>query len=115
MREEERGLARRKLDRELRLYRLAGKEKSPTQVLLRMVRQVVGIPISEVARKAGMDRSAVFRLENGEARLSITLRSMKRIADALDCKVVYGLVPRDRGTLEEIAERRKAPGNGDQG
>ena len=107
MREEERELARRKLDRELRFYRLAGKEKNPTQELLRRVRQVLGVPMSEVARKSGMNRSVVFRLEDSEARMTISLRSMKRIADALDCKVVYAVVPRDGGTLEEMADRRK--------
>ena len=42
MREEQRLLAQRKLDKELRLYRRAGKEKHPTQKLLRTVRQALG-------------------------------------------------------------------------
>jgi transcriptional regulator with XRE-family HTH domain len=107
MRNEERGLARRKLDREMRYYRMAAKEKNPTQELLRTVRQVLGIPMSEVARKAGMNRSVVFRLEDSEERQTISLKSMQRIADALDCKVVYGLIPCNGGTLEELAERRR--------
>jgi DNA-binding Xre family transcriptional regulator len=75
--------------------------------LLRTVRQVLGVPVTEAARKAGVNRSVVFRLEESEARQSITLRSMTRIAQALDCKVVYALIPRDGGTLEEMADRRK--------
>ena len=63
--------------------------------------------MTEAARKAGVNRSVVFRLEESEARQSITLRSMTRIAQALDCKVVYALIPRDGGTLEEMADRRK--------
>jgi transcriptional regulator with XRE-family HTH domain len=68
---------------------------------------VLGVPVTEVARKVGVNRSVVFRLEQSEARGSMTLRSMTRIAKALDCKVVYALIPRDGGTLEEMADRRK--------
>ena len=49
----------------------------------------------------------IFRLEEGEARQTVSLRSMSRIAQALDCKMVYAFVPRDGGTLEEMADRRK--------
>jgi predicted DNA-binding mobile mystery protein A len=107
MREEQRLLAQRELDKELRFYRRAGKEKNPTQRLLRTVRQALGVPVAEMARKMGVNRSVIFRLEEGEARESITLRSMSRIAQAMDCKMVYALVPRDGGTLEEMADRRK--------
>jgi transcriptional regulator with XRE-family HTH domain len=69
--------------------------------------KVLGVPVTEVARKVGVNRSVIFRLEESEARQSITLRSMTRIAQALDCKMVYALVPRDGGTLEEMADRRK--------
>jgi hypothetical protein len=49
----------------------------------------------------------LFRLEGSEARGTISLRAMSRVAQALDCKVVYALVPNDGTTLEETADRRK--------
>jgi predicted DNA-binding mobile mystery protein A len=107
MREEQREMARRELDKKLRYYRQAGREKYPTRQLLRKVRQALGVPMAEVARKAGMNRSVIFRLEESEARSTISLRSMTRIANALDCEVVYAVIPRDGTTLEEMAARRK--------
>jgi transcriptional regulator with XRE-family HTH domain len=107
MRKEERELARRRLDTELRYYRLAGREKRPTQELLRRVRQVLGLRSAEVARVLGVNRSVLFRLEGSEARRTISLRAMSRVAGAMDCKVVYAIIPRDGTTLEEMAERRK--------
>ena len=53
MRSGERDLARRRLDKELRFCRLAGKEKNATPELLRRVRQVLGLPVAEVARGLG--------------------------------------------------------------
>ena len=49
VRDEQRDYARRSLDKELRFYRMAGREKNPTQELLRRVRQVLGVPVAEVA------------------------------------------------------------------
>jgi len=107
MRNEVRDLARRKLDEELRFYRQAGKEKHPTRELLRRVRQVLGVPVAEVAQKLGVNRSVIFRLEQSEGRGTISLRAMTRVANAMNCKVVYGVISQDGKTLDEMADRRK--------
>jgi hypothetical protein len=46
------------------------------------------------------------------------LRSLGRMAEAMECKVVYGVVPLNGGTLEEFAEQRlwkKVLGTGTEG
>jgi transcriptional regulator with XRE-family HTH domain len=107
MREEQREYARKKLDKELRYYRIAAKDEHPTQELLRTVRQLLGVPVEEIARELKVSKSVVFRLEASERRGRITFKSMTRVATAMGCKMVYALIPRDGGTLEEMAERRK--------
>jgi transcriptional regulator with XRE-family HTH domain len=107
MREEQREFARKRLDRELRFYRMAAREKHPTRELLRAVRQVLGLKVEEVARGARVNRSVIFQLEESEKRGTISLRAMVRIAEAMGCKVVYAVIPREGQTLEEMAERRK--------
>ena len=106
MRERERELTRKRLDVEMRSYRQAGREKNPTNGLLRAVRQALRVPVAEIAAKMGVNRSAVFDLEAREPRNTITLRSMSRVAEAMGCKVVYGIVPKDGKTLVELAEAR---------
>ena len=106
MREKERKLARRRLDVELRPFRRAGMEKRPTHELLRAVRQAVRVPAAEIAEKMGVNRSVIFDLEASERKKTITLRSLDRMAEAMGCKVVYGIVPVGGKTLEELAEER---------
>ena len=53
MREKERKMARKKLDVEMRPYRRAGKDKHPTNDLLRAVRQTLHVPVAEIAEKMG--------------------------------------------------------------
>jgi transcriptional regulator with XRE-family HTH domain len=106
MREKERMFALKRLDKEMRFYRWAGKEKNPTSGLLRAVRQALHIPAAEIAKKMKMNRSGVFDYEARELRNSITLKSMSRMAEAMGCKMVYGIVPEGGKTLEELEEKR---------
>ena len=106
MREKERNAVRKRLDKELRYYRWAGKEKHPTQGLLRAVRKALGIPAIEIARKMDINPSVLFRLEQNERRGRISMDGMMRVAGAMGCQVVYAVIPRDGKTLEYLAERR---------
>ena len=106
MRERERVLARRRLDLEMRPYRRAGLTKKPTNGLLRAVRRALRVPVAEIAGKMGISRSVVFDIEEREPKNSITLRSMSRMAQAVGCKMVYGIVPLGGRTLGELAEER---------
>jgi transcriptional regulator with XRE-family HTH domain len=106
MRERERRAARVKLDVEMWPFRKAGRENEPTNELLRAVRQALGIPIKEITQEMGICRSVVFGLEASEHKKTITLRSLARMAEAMGCKVVYGVVPINGGTLEHMAEQR---------
>jgi transcriptional regulator with XRE-family HTH domain len=106
VRELERKIVRRRLDKEMQPYRRAGMEKDPTGELLRAVRQVLRLPVGEIAGKVGVNRSVLFGLEESERRGTITLRSLSRVAKAMGCKVVYGVVPESGLTFEELAEER---------
>ncbi|MGO9323452.1 MAG: hypothetical protein ACLP07_02735 [Terracidiphilus sp.] len=102
----ERKALRKKLDKEMRYYRLAAKEKDPTNGLLRAVREALRIPLKEIGERMGIGRSPVFDLEEREETGAIMLRSLERMAEAMGCKVVYGVVPLNGKTLEEMAEKR---------
>ena len=118
MRERERRLARRKLDKELKYYQWAGREKKPTQGLLRAVRHALGVPVAEMLRKLEMSPSVLFRLEQSERRGTISLNGAGELAQAMGCQLIYAVVPRDGKTLEELAEKRlwsKVLGSREQG
>jgi transcriptional regulator with XRE-family HTH domain len=110
MRERERNYARKRLDLEMRSYRQAGREKNLTNGLLRAVRQTLNIPVAEVAEKMGVNRSVVFDLEAREPKNTISLKSMSRMAQAMGCKVVYGIVPNGGKKLEDLVEERYLAG-----
>lgn len=106
MRERERRLARKKLDKELKYYQWAGREKKPTQGLLRAVRLALNIPVAEMLRELDVNASVLFRLEQSERRGTISLKGAGRVAQAMGCQLIYAVVPSDGKTLEDLAEKR---------
>jgi transcriptional regulator with XRE-family HTH domain len=104
--EMERRQTRKKLDAEMKPFRSAAREVNPTNELLRAVRQALAVPVKEIAEKMGVGRSTVNDLEASERYRTISMWSLARMAEAVGCKVVYGVVPVNGKTLEELAEER---------
>lgn len=77
---------------------------TPPRGWLRAIRETLGMPRAELARRLGVSGQAVAKLEASEADGSIGLDSLRRAAEALDCTLVYGVVP--NASLEEIVDRR---------
>jgi predicted DNA-binding mobile mystery protein A len=96
-------MAARQLDSKMMvLKRLRG--LTPRLGWLRTIRQAIGMSQGDVASRLGVTQSSVDGFERAEARGAITLASLRRVADAMDCDLVYALVPR-RG-LEAMIRAR---------
>ena len=104
MENEERMQARAKLDKEQRYFRVAARKASNYPNWLRRVRQVLGVRATEMARKLEVSKSVIFRLEKSEDKKTISLKALEKMANAMDCKLVYAVVPRRGETLVELAE-----------
>jgi predicted DNA-binding mobile mystery protein A len=76
----------------------------PSGGWLRAIRQAVGMTTRQLAKSVGVSQAAVSETERAEARGDITLATLQRYATALDCDVVYALVP--RRPLKEIVNER---------
>ncbi len=71
---------------------------------LASVRQALGMSKTQLAKRIDITRPSLDELESNELKETITLASMRKIANALGCDVHYILVPRK--PLEQmIAER----------
>ncbi|PHX86572.1 MAG: transcriptional regulator [Synechococcus sp. Baikal-G1] len=61
---------------------------------LRAIREALGLPSAALAARLGITASGVRKLEQAEATDAITLGTLRRVAEALDCDLQYALVPR---------------------
>ena len=103
MRVNERECLRQEMDEALLPFRLVRKRKGkPKHGWLRGIREAVGIPVGELARRMGVCRWEIVRLEKSEESQRIMLSTLHRAAEGLGCELVYALVPKE-GALEEMA------------
>src|SRR5258708_2959076 len=77
----------------------------PLRGWLRAVREALGVSQQQVATAAKVKRQSIIGFEEAEASDRITLRNLRRVADALGCELVYAIVPKS-GSIQELAEQR---------
>ncbi len=89
-------IVRKGLDERLPLLREARSSAiRPSKGWLRAVRVAIGAKQEAIAKKMNVQRQSYARMEISEARDSISLSTLQKAAGAMDCEVVYYLVPRE--------------------
>ena len=97
--------ARRTLDRRLVQVRAARQDAAPPHAgWVHAIRESLGLSSGELGRRMGTVGSSVLRLEAAERDGRVRLDTLRRAADALNCDLVYALVP--RRPLEEMVTGR---------
>jgi predicted DNA-binding mobile mystery protein A len=100
--------------RDLRLKQLAAildkfvnakQTARPVRGWLRTVREALGVSQQQVASATKVKRQSIIGFEKAEASDRITLRNLRRVADAMGCDLVYAIVPKS-GSIQELAEQR---------
>jgi predicted DNA-binding mobile mystery protein A len=66
---------------------------------IRAIREALGMSAKQLAVRLGVTQQAVARIEKQELMGTVTIKTMRRIAEGMDCIFVYGIVPRT--SLEE--------------
>ena len=70
---------------------------------------------AQLAKRLGIRQPSLVALEQSEAKGSIELATLRRVAEALDCTLVYALLPNKplettlRDRARAFARRRRAP------
>lgn len=98
----------RNIDRHLRKLSNLDTLNKPSKGWIRTIREALGMTAEQLGRRMlpaqnrkkakngepGISGNSVLVLERNEAKGSITLDTLERAADALDCTLVYALIPK---------------------
>jgi len=98
-------LRREQMDEVLAPFRGLRRFKPPPRGWIHEVRNTLGMSMAQLAARMGISQPAVSQMEHRESEGTITLNLLSEAADALDCDLVYALVPR-AGSLTEALESR---------
>lgn len=96
-------VARRRLDDRLDARAITMLAR-PHRGWVRAIRDSLGMTAAELGRRMGTTQQAVVALEKGELRGSVRLETLERAADAMNCELVYAMVPRT--SLDKIVNAR---------
>jgi predicted DNA-binding mobile mystery protein A len=96
----------RQLDAALDRWRVADLPPRPPSGWIKAVREALGMTATHLARRLGVTPSTVTRLETSEADDAVSLATLRRAAEALDCELHYALVPKQ--SLGQTLEARAA-------
>ncbi len=105
MRNELRQRARQRLDERLTPFKINERISPPPKGWIRALRDALGMTGVQFAKRLGVRPQSVEAIEKSEAGGSIQLKTLRRAAEALDCTLIYALVP---NTSLEGAVRARA-------
>ena len=77
----------------------------PSGGWIRAVRTSLGMSVRQMAELMGITQQSAARLEKNEADDVIKLKSLRKAAEALDCRLVYAFVPKEGG-LRDIVRKQ---------
>lgn len=97
------------LDKQLKEWRAVSKKYSKPRVgWVKTVRMALSMSVEQLANRLGVTRSRITQLENAEIHDAVTLRSLQEAANAMECELVYAIVPKNNSSLEDIIKKRVA-------
>ena len=93
------------LNSKMLVFGSLSKVASPPTGWIKAIRMAIGMSMQQLGKKLGITKQSVLDIEKRETEGTITLKSLKEVAKALDMQLVYGFVPND-GSLEMMIEKK---------
>src|SRR5438477_11560517 len=105
--------SRSQLDERFRELGPAKRYTPPVRGWIKALREALGMSTAQLAKRLGIKQPSLVALEQSEARGTIELATLRRVAEALDCTLVYALLPNKplekmvRESARAFARRRR--------
>lgn len=93
-------LLRQQLDQQFKEWQRVKYRPLPKKGWINLIRSAIGLSTRHLAKRAGVSQGQIVQFEQGELNETITLASLHKLAEAMDCHLVYGLIPKT--SLDDI-------------
>lgn len=94
------------LDRQFCEFAKLHRDVTPRCGWVKTVRLALGMSSTALAARTGMTAQGVRQLEQAEEKGSISLKTLAKLADGLDCEVHYILLPRS-SLLDQVLKQSR--------
>tara|TARA_B100001093_G_C26300379_1_gene789121 strand:- start:171 stop:632 length:462 start_codon:yes stop_codon:yes gene_type:complete len=96
--------ARKALDKKIAALPSLQQMQRPHKGWTKAIREALGMTTSQLAKRLGVSQPRITSLEKAELDGTVTLATLRRAAEALDCALVYSFVPKK--SLQETVKDR---------
>jgi predicted DNA-binding mobile mystery protein A len=93
------------MDAKLKPFVPLAKVIPPPTGWIKAVRIALGISLQQLGNKLSISKQSVSEIEQREQEGSITLKSLRVAANALEMNLVYGFVPKD-GSIDSLIQKK---------
>jgi predicted DNA-binding mobile mystery protein A len=100
---DQRALARKNIEKRLSPLRNMVTQR-PQRGWIRAIREALGMTTEQLAKRIGVSQPRVIALEKAETEDVVMLKTLREAAAAMECELVYMLVP--RRPLDEVVRAR---------
>ena len=98
-------LMRKQIDEKLKRFSAVSHSPPPKKGWLKAIREALIMTAEQAAVRVNTKRQVWLKAEEGEAKGTVSLNTLRKYAAALNCRVVYAIVPQEE-SLEVILKKR---------
>lgn len=102
-----RTIIRNQLDDKMLLLQNAAELIPPGSGWIHAIRYGINMSLRQLAQRLSITPQSVKEIEEREKQGTVSLMVLKRVAEALDMKFVYGFIPKEQ-SLERMIEKKAA-------
>ncbi len=95
---------RRQVSKKLEALTSFKKQAQGVRSWSKYIREALGMTITQMAKRMKLAQSTMTESEKQEEMGTLTMSKLKKMADALDCDLVYAFVPRT--SIEDTVEKQ---------
>lgn len=93
------------LDTKIKAFAQLVNVATPPTGWTKAIRMALGMSLQQLANRLSMTKQSAQEMEQREKDGSISIKSLREAAKALDMELVYGFVPKD-GSLDALVNRK---------
>lgn len=93
------------LDTKFRSFTSLASITAPPVGWVKVIRLALGMTLKQLANRLSITKQSTQEIEKREKEGTITIKSLREVAKALDMELVYGFVPKD-GSIDALIERK---------
>lgn len=97
----------KQLDKQLKAWQAVNSQYiRPRAGWVKTLRVALSMTTAQLGHRIGVKGGRISQLEMAEVEDAVTLHALRKVAEGLDCELVYAIVPKNHSTIDSIIKKQ---------